>query len=149
MFNNFVQNHYSMDKMTIKDKLMNQTGGSDIYFNRYIHLIIGLVLIVIGIMLYKSNEEFVKTTGKIINIQLNPDSKSLNLLVEYNVLNTKLIRRVTEHGKNNNYNLNDEITIYYDKNEPNICKIHQLDYKYIGIIIGIIGLLTLGYDLFI
>ena len=147
MFNNFIENHYSMDKMTIRDKLMNQTGGGDIYFNMYIHYFIGIILLVIGLMLIKSTEELEKTTGIIRNIQINPDDKSYNLIVEYNVSNTKLVRRVTGY-KNNNYEINDEITIYYDKNEPNICKIHQFNYKYIGTIILIIGLFTLGYKLF-
>ena len=147
MFNNFIENHYSMDKMTIRDKLMNQTGGGDIYFNMYIHYFIGIILLIVGLMLIKSTNELEKTTGIIRNIQINPDDKSYYIQVEYNVSNTKLIRRVTGY-KNYNYKINDEITIYYDKNEPNICKIHQFNYKYIGIIILIIGLFTLGYKLF-
>jgi hypothetical protein len=148
MFNNFIENHYMMDKTTIKDKLMNQTGGGDTYFNMYIHYFIGIILLVVGIMLIKSYEEWEKTTGIIRGIQLNSDGKSYSMLIEYIVSNTKLLKRVIESGKNNNYKINDEIIIYYDKNEPNIFKIHQFNYKYIGMIVGIIGLCTLGYKLF-
>jgi uncharacterized membrane protein len=144
MFNNFIENHYSMDKMTIRDKLMNQTGGGDNLIYNYIHLIIGIVLIVIGIMLYNVQDQWEKTTGMIINMEKNKNSSIL--LIEYKVFETILIKKITspEIG----YKTGDKIDILYEKVDPNIIKLNELNYKYIGTIILIIGLFTLGYNLF-
>ncbi len=144
MFNNFVENHYSMDKITIRDKLMNQSGGGDNPIYNYIHLIIGIVLIVIGIMLYKVQDQWEKTTGIIINMEKNKNNSIL--LIEYKVLDTRFVKKITipELG----YKIGDKIDILYVKVDPNIIKINELNYKYIGTIILIIGLLTLGYKLF-
>ncbi len=145
MLDNFIENHYKMDKITIKDKLMNQTGGGDTIFNMYIHYFIGIILLVVGVMLIKSHDEWIKTNGTIRNTYSNADGKSFNIIVEYIVSNTKLVKRVVEQGKNTNYKINDSIELYYNKNEPNICKIHQFNYNYIGMLIAIIGICTLGY----
>lgn len=138
MIENFISNHYLMDKITLKDKLMNQTGGGDTIFNMYIHYIIGIILIVLGIILIKSQEEWGKTTGIVKNIFVEKDS--LNLLLEYNVSNNKFIRNTISQGEN--YKIGDQIDILYDKINPNIIKLHEFNYKYIGIIIGIIGIFT-------
>ena len=49
---------------TLKEKLMNQTGGGDSIFNMYIHYIIGIILIVLGIILIKLPEKYPRQSQK-------------------------------------------------------------------------------------
>jgi hypothetical protein len=144
MIGNFIDNHYLMDKITLRDKLMNQMGGGDGYgdsiFNKYIHLVIGIILIVLGIILIKSEEEWGEINGIIKNMKQN-DENSYWLLVEYNVSDTQFIKKVI--GYNNNYKINDNIKISYNKTNPNIIKLYKFNYKYIGMIVGLIGIFTI------
>jgi hypothetical protein len=95
-------------------------------------------------MLYKVQDQWEKTTGMIINMEKNKNHSIL--LIEYKVLDTRFVKKITipELG----YKIGDKIDILYVKVDPNIIKINELNYKYIGSIILIIGLLTLGYKLF-
>ena len=135
-----------MDKITLRDKLMNQTGGcgGDSIFNKYIHLVIGILLIVLGIILIKSEEEWVEIDGLVKNMKLN-DENSYILLVKYNVLDTHFLKKVivNNNNNNNNYKINDNIKILYNKSNPNIIKLYKFNYKYIGWIIGLIGIFTI------
>ena len=143
MMKNFIDNHYLMDKITLRDKLMNQTSGGgegDSIFYKYVHLVIGIILIILGIILIKAEEEWGEINGLIKNMKLN-DENSYILLVEYNVSNIKFIKKVI--GYNNNYKINDNIKILYNKTNPNIIKLYKFNYKYIGLIIGLIGLFTI------
>ncbi len=144
MLENFISNHYSMDKMTIRDKLMNQSGGGDNPIYNYIHWIIGIVLIVIGIMLFKVQEHWEKTTGIIIN-QVQNKNHSI-LLVEYKVLDTRLVKKII--SQEIGYKIGDSIDILYEKVDPNIVKLNELNYKYIGGILIIIGIFILGYKIY-
>lgn len=147
MLENFISNHYSMDKITIREKLMNQNGGGDKSDNpiyNYIHWIIGIVLIVIGIMLFKVQEHWEKTIGIIIN-QVQNKNHSI-LLVEYKVLDTRLVKKII--SPEITYKTGDKIDILYEKIDPNIIKLNELNYNYIGWILIIIGLFTLGYRMF-
>jgi len=93
MIKNFIDNHFLMDKITLRDKLMNQTGGGDNIFNKYVHYVIGIILIVIGIILIKSEDEWEEIDGLVKNINcINNNENSCNLLVEYNISNTQFIK---------------------------------------------------------
>lgn len=140
MIENFIDNHYLMDKITLRDKLMNQTGGGDSIFYKYVHFVIGIILIILGIILIKSEEEWGEIDGIIKNIKQN-DENSYWLLIEYNVSNTQFIKKVI--GYNNNYKINDNIKISYNKTNPNIIKLYKFNYKYIGLIVDLIGIFTI------
>ena len=126
MGGNFIDNHFLMDKITLRDKLMNQTGGGedggDSIFYKYVHVVIGIILIVLGIILIKSEEEWGEINGIIKNMKWN-DENSYWLLVEYNVSNTQFIKKMIVYD--NNYKISDNIKISYNKTNPNIIKLYN------------------------
>lgn len=140
MIDNLINNHYLMDKITIRDKLNNQRGGgNDNIINFCFHYIIGIILIIIGFLLYNSQDQWTKTTGKIIDVNCNFDSCAST--IKYNVNNIEFKKNIVNLGKP--YKVSDMIEVIYDKTNPNIFKLYEFNYKYIGIIILLIGLFTL------
>lgn len=144
MMRDFISNHYQMDKTTIRDKLMIQSGGGDNMWSGILHLLIGIILITVGFILYKSQNQWNKTDAKILEII--PNNKYLNLKISYQISESTNINSIIKNVTvpKSDYRLNEEITIYYDKSDPNIIKVKELNYKYLGIIIGTIGVLSLA-----
>lgn len=137
MIDNLINNHYLMDKITIRDKLMNQRGGgNESILNFCFHYIIGLILIVIGFLLYNSQDQWERTIGTIIAIDCNFDA--CISLIKYSVNNIEFKKNIVNLGKT--YKVSDRVEVIYDKTNPNIFKLHEFNYKYIGIIILLIGL---------
>jgi len=141
MIDNFISNHYLMDKITIKDKLMNQRGGGNIIINTCFQYIIGIILIIIGFLLYNSQDQWGKTIGTITTV--NCDLKKCYYTVEYSVYNIIFNKNIVNKVNYNNYKISDKIEIIYNKTDPNIFKLYEFNYKYIGIIISLIGLLSI------
>lgn len=139
MIEDFISNHFLMNKVTIRDKLMNQIGGGDSLMNNSIHYIIGIILLIIGFLLYNSQDQWGKTIGVISNVKCN-----LNVcdsLVKYSVGEINFTKILV--SQENIYKVSDHVEIIYDKINPNIFKLHEFNYKYIGVIIMIIGIFTI------
>lgn len=131
-----------MDKITIKDKLMNQSGGGgNNITNYFFHYIIGIILIIIGFLLYNSQDQWGKTIGTITSV--NCDSKKCHCTVEYSVYNIIFNKNIVNKIYVNNYKISDKIEIIYNKTDPNIFKLYEFNYKYMGIIILLIGLFSI------
>ncbi len=130
MFDELLNQHFNLDKIQIKDKIIQGGGGSSMV--NYINLLIGIIMIIIG-MICMFYEKFWKTTeAQIVKIKEN------NMLIGYEINNvyfTKLISTYTNNNKEG-----DKIKIYYDKSDPNIIKTNMLNHKIIGTIIIVIGI---------
>lgn len=132
MFDELLNQHFNLDKIQIKDKIIQGGGGSSSLIN-YINLLIGIILFVIG-MVCMFYEKFWKTTQAYI-IEVDKD----NMLIGYEVNGKQFSKIISTCGKNN-YKQEDKIKIFYDKSDPNIIKINMFNHKIIGTVIIMIAM---------
>jgi hypothetical protein len=138
MINRILQQHYKLDTIQLKDKLI-QNGGGNSYIE-YMNLIIGIIIIILGLLIFNSNMYWKTTTGVITNIK--NENNYLNILISYDIDNQNFNKYI-KILNNYSYKIDDIIKINYDINNPNIIKLHKFNYEYIGIIIIIIGIFVI------
>ncbi len=130
MFDEILKQHFDLDKIQIKDKIIQGGGGYSMV--NYINLLIGIVMIIIGMMCMFYEKFWNTIDAQILKIKEN------DMLIGYEINNiyfTKLINTYV-----NNYKEGDKIKIYYDKSDPNIVKTNMFNHKIIGTIIITIGM---------
>ena len=137
MFNNFITQHYNLDNITIKDKLI-QSGGSNSNYNNYIISITSIIIIIVSVLIY--NIEEVEVIGEIIKIDCN--RKNCYIKIKYNVENKEYEKSINT-DKVNNYKVGTKIRIYLNKNNPIFITLHKIDYKFISLITATIGIILL------
>jgi heme/copper-type cytochrome/quinol oxidase subunit 4 len=121
------------------EKLYNyivQTGGGDSIFSCLLHLVMGIIIIIIGLILYYQNTLVSKTTATILNIQENDTYNTLTL--EY-MVNDKLYKNKMNIS-NHNYRIGDKIEILYENSNYNVIKLYLINVFVISIILNILGL---------
>ena len=133
MIGELLREHYNLDKIQLKDKLI-QGGGGSIYYD-YINLILGLTLITIGFISFFYDKYWKQIDAKVIKNYSNSYEKKV--MIEYqidnNSFNKILVLPVGEQ-------IGNTIKIYYDKNDPNIVKTSMFNHKLIGLLLILIGL---------
>jgi hypothetical protein len=135
MFNELLNEHLNLDKIQIKDKLIQGGGGSSII--TYINLIIGLMLMVIGIILLFNNKFWDSTLAEIIKI--NEVSNEKNLLIKYQI-NDVYFRKIISLNTKKIYKVGDKMIIFYEKTNPNIIKLNIYGNKWVGVLLIIISM---------
>ncbi len=135
MIESLLKQHYALDNIQLKDKLI-QSGGGNSYYN-YINLIIGIVLIVIGYLVANSNYYTEKTTGLIKEIESNGYNKTV--LVNYKVKDQEFSRYLVT-PIDSEYKPNSQIDIIYDIYNPNLIRINTINTKIIGSVLVLIGI---------
>ncbi len=135
MFNQLMSEHYNLDKIQIKDKLI-QGGGGSIYFN-YVNLILGIVLITLGFISLFYNNFWIETDASILKV--SPSKFETKLLIKY-VVNKLEFTKILLLTEKINYKSGDNIKIFYDKNDPNLIKTALFNHKITGSILMLIGI---------
>jgi len=111
-----------------------------------ISCIVGTIMIVIGIvLLFKKNKYTDVATGKITMASCNTvnNTTSCSISADYNVDNKTYKITAPVNGKY--YNLDDNIDIYYDPNEPGASRVGKpFSFMWIGIIMIVIALFIIG-----
>ncbi len=134
MIDSLLKQHYNLDNVQIKNKLIQGGGGNSIYSD-YINMILGLTLITIGFISFFYDRYWKETEAKIILSSKNKFENKIK--IEYNVENNVFNKIISFPY---NYKYGSSIKIYYDKNDPNIIKTSLFNHKLIGGILIIIGL---------
>jgi len=128
-----VDNFNDLNKLKIYN-LISQKGGGDNSSN--IKLFLGIILIVVGLVFVYLVTCYNTTSATITNIDSDNLFKYVTLI--YNVDNNQFNKQITL-GHTHNLELGKTITIYYDKNDPNIISLDINSYYIIAIIFGICG----------
>lgn len=115
-------------------------------------IIIGLILIILGFYLCWDKNNYIQITGQIQNISCDK-SKYLPEYLSECRFNLTYIVGTTQYSKVITMNekaipSTNTIQIYYQETDPNIIKLHDLNYNIIGIILIIIGSLILVSKLY-
>lgn len=135
MIEQLLEQHYNLDRLLIKDKLIQGGGGSSYLY--YINLLIGIILITIGIMCMFYDKFWNGIEAKILGVKNYLDNQ--DLLIGYQVDNQNFTKLVSISSKIK-YNIGDKINIYYEIKDPNIIKLNMYNHKIIGSILIIIGI---------
>lgn len=135
MIEQLLEQHYNLDKLLIKDKLIQGGGGSSYLY--YINLLIGIILITIGMMCMFYDKFWEVTEAKILGIKNG--LYETDLLIGYDVDN-KFFTKLISISSKSKYNIGDKINIHYEKKDPNIIKLTMYNHKIIGLLLGLIGI---------
>ncbi len=81
MIGELLKQHYNLDNIQLKDKLI-QGGGGSIYFD-YVNMILGLTLITIGFISFFYDRYWKELDAKIISRQMNIFENKIK--IEYQV----------------------------------------------------------------
>ena len=135
MFNNIfylIDKPNNLDKLKIHDLFLQDGGmtGTAINFNIG-NFIIGIILLVIAFLLLLYKYSYKNTHARILN------SNDNKINIEYIVNNVTYNKLLIIQDYNN---INNEINIYYDTNDPNIIKLHNNDNYIFALLIIILGL---------
>lgn len=118
--NNYKYNQAKLSSL-YKNKILR--GGGELMDCINIKLIVGILLLIISIIFIHINSPYSRTNANI----LKKDNKMI--LIEYYVNDVryeKLLERKTD---------DDIIEIYYEKLNPNLIRLYEINYTLIGIII--------------
>lgn len=149
-FYNFNLNNDTIIFDLIKNELYNQNDliqlGAGPTNNIYINviMIIGIILIIVGIILYFYKDDWKATIGTINSIKKVNNSKKYNLDIIYVVNNIKYSKIITQDKTYNS----ETITIYYKESNPNEISLYENNYITIGIILAIIGILMFIFSIY-
>ncbi len=140
MIGELLKQHYNLDNIQLKDKLI-QGGGGSIYFD-YVNMILGLTLITIGFISFFYDRYWKELDAKIISRQMNKFENKIK--IEYQV-GTNTFNKIISFPYNQNFG--SSIKIFYDKNDPNIIKTSLFNHRLIGGLLILIGLylITIKY----
>ena len=140
MIGELLKQHYNLDNIQLKDKMI-QGGGGSIYFD-YVNMILGLTLITIGFISFFYDRYWKEIDAKIISKQM--DKFENKIKIEYQI-GSNTFNKIISFPYNQKFDSN--IKIFYDKNDPNIIKTSLFNHKLIGIILILIGLylITIKY----
>lgn len=108
--------------------------------------IIGTILIVIGVvLLFKKNKYTAVATGKITMAQCNTANNVTSCSISADYTANDKTYKITSPVNGKYYNLDDNIDIYYDPNEPGASLARKpFSFMWIGIIMIIVALLMIG-----
>lgn len=120
-----INNKYKYNQAKLSSLYKNKIlrGGGELMDCINIKLIVGILLLIISIIFIHINSPYSRTNANI----LKKDNKMI--LIEYYVNDVryeKLLERKTD---------DDIIEIYYEKLNPNLIRLYEINYTLIGIII--------------
>lgn len=128
-----VNNFNDLDKLKIYNLISQKGGGESIILK----IIFGIILIVIGMIFgYMPNNysSISATVGNITN-----DNLYKYVTINYTIKDTKYTKQVVL-GRNHNLVQNSNITLYFDKNDPNIINLDIYNYYIMSFIFILFGL---------
>ena len=108
--------------------------------------IIGTIMIVIGIiLLFKKNKYSAVTSGKITMAQCNTANNITSCSISADYIANDKTYKITAPVNDKYYNLDDNINIYYDPNEPAASLARKpFSFMWIGIILIVIAFFIIG-----
>ena len=116
-------------------------GGGYIDSSNYIILIIGIVVLIVGFILYLFKNDWIEIKANIKNIscvnQNETDNTECNVSIEYIVNSIQYLKMITMCKSD--ISTNQYISIYYQESDPNTMRLYNFNYSIIGI-----GLIVLG-----
>ncbi len=146
MIDDILIKYNSLDKIYLRDKFI-QGGGANILTNksessspnlRYYDYFLGLVIIVLGLIIFNTHYFWKNTNATITKV--NCDEKTCVLETDYNVNEKKYSRNFTVPiEKKDNFKISDQMEVSYQKGNPNIAEVPYLNYYMISIILVIVG----------
>ncbi len=136
MIEHLLEQHYNLDKLLIKDKMIQGGGGGSSYLY-YVNLLIGIILITIGMICMFYDKFWESTEAKILGVK-NVQGET-DLLIGFEVDN-KMFTKLVSISSKSQYNIGDKINIYYEKKDPNIIKLNMYNHKIIGLLLVLIGI---------
>jgi len=149
-FYNFNLNNDTNILDLINNELNNQNDfiqlGAGSINNIYINviMIIGIILIIVGIILYFYKDDWKATIATINSIRKINNSKKYDFDIVYIVNNIKYSKIITQDTTYNS----ETITIYYKESNPDVISLYENNYATIGIILAIIGVLMFIFTIY-
>ncbi len=144
MFDEILRQHYNLDKLQIKDKLIQ--GGGGFSYLGHMNLLIGIVLITIGLICMFYDKFWEQTQAKIITVHTankgyieNTRITEKKIVVGYSVQD-KIFTKIIDVPTRSNYTQNEIIDVFYDKKDPNIIKLNMFNHKITSSILILFGL---------
>jgi hypothetical protein len=138
MFDELLRQHYNLDAVFIKDKLIQGGGGSN--YKSYVNLLISMILFTIGLICMFYDKFWGSIDAKILYVK--KFKGEAYIIIGYIVNNIEFTKIITISSKSV-YNIGDKIKIFYDNKDPNIVKLSMINHRIIGIILMIIGIYSL------
>lgn len=135
MFDELLRQHYNLDALFIKDKLI-QGGGGSTYLS-YLNLLISMILFTIGLICMFYDKFWESIEAKILYVK--KFRGEAYIIVGYIVNNIEFTKIIPVSSKSV-YNIGDQIKIFYDKKDPNIVKLNMINHRIIGLVLIIIGI---------
>jgi hypothetical protein len=128
-----VNNYNDLDKLKIYN-LISQKGGGSSYM---LKLIFGIILIVIGVIFGYIPSNYSSTNATVENV--TTDNLYKYVTVNYTIKDKQYTKQVIL-GRNHNLVKNSTITLYFDKNDPNIINLDTFNYYIMSFIFILFGL---------
>jgi hypothetical protein len=122
-----------LEKLKIYN-LISQKGGGNMDI---LKLIFGSILIVIGLIFIYLPSTYLSTVATVTNI--TSDNLYKYVTLNYNVNNQPYTKQVVL-GRNHDLAQNSTITVYHDKNDPNMINLDINSYYIMSFIFGLFGL---------
>ncbi len=146
MFSDLMKYSFNMPKNILeqsifsilkKDKDILKGGG--LVMNNYITMIIGIMMLIIGFIMYWFKNNLIKIDAKIQNIICNDITNNNNCKISITyIVNSVAYSKIIQMNK---LNLSDQMnmTIYYSESDPNIIELYNFNHSIIGLCLIVLG----------
>ena len=114
-------------------------GGTTSQTPNLIVILIGIILIIVGIIVYWYNGDMLTTQATVQNTTHNNSQTEYHVSITYIVGTTEYSKVITT----STVPTDSKITIYYKQSDPNIIKLNDSNYSSIGIVLIVVGVILL------
>lgn len=122
---------YNTQKLNTLFKNNNLKGGGEVINGFTIQLLIGLILIIISIIFFLGHNQYIEIKPEIKKVDKN------EITIEYKVNEIEYVKKIKNENK-------EDILIYYNKYNPNIIRNYNINYKFLAMIIFLIGIILIN-----